>query len=344
MTDVERFRTDGIRNRMNQIRKAVILAAGFGTRLRPLTDRRAKPALPFFDRPLLAHMLPRLRAAGIEHVFINLHYNGWSVRRSLRSVRDKSMRISYSFEPVILGTAGVLAPLYSELKDASFLMINGDILSDIDFTAPIRQHICDCDAIATVVLHPPSSQKDYPRVGSDKNSRLSRFPYGPLATGSADWHGTFAGIHVIRPDLFRFIKKNTFQCINSQVYATALEMGLKIGTFRHDGYWNDVGTPARYLAAHLDVLRGNLQIPDIKPESSALWVHPSARIHPAVTLGPGVVIGAGCRIEKNVVLENVVVWPGCVVRKNQTCHNGILTPDNRFVSSRDGAVDDSLSR
>ena len=341
MTDVERFRTEGTRNRMNQIRKAVILAAGFGTRLRPLTDHRAKPALPFFDRPLLAHMLPRLRAAGIEHVFINLHYNGWSVRRSLRSVREKTMRINYSFEPVILGTAGVLAPLYSELKDSSFLMINGDILSDIDCTALIRQHLHDSDAIATVVLHPPSSQKDFPRVGSDENFRLSRFPYGPLATGSAAWHGTFAGIHVIRPDLLRFIKKNTFQCINSQVYATALQKGLKIGTFRHDGYWNDIGTPERYLAAHRDVLRGNLLLMDVKPEASAAWIHRSARIHPAAKIGTGVVIGAGCRIEKNAVLENVVVWPGCIVRKNQTCHDGILTPDNRFVSTRDGVGDAS---
>ncbi|MBN1879517.1 NDP-sugar synthase [bacterium] len=316
---------------MNSPKKAVLLAAGFGTRLRPLTDHRAKPVLPFFNQTIAEYLLDILADAGIESVFINLHYQGWSVRRYLRSYRQHNMSVRFSFEPVILGTAGVLHPLYPHLKNSSFIMINGDILTDIDLRKMINLHNNHPDSIATVALHPPSNTGHFEPVGADKDNYLSSFPYGHLLNGRSAWQGTFAGIHIMRPEIFHFIRKHSYQCINSQAYADALEHGYRISAYRHEGYWSDIGTPARYLAAHRDVFNRRLCINNVMNWSHSFWCHPTADVHPDTFIGTNVVIGAGCRIDENVHLQNVVIWPGCTVHRRQRLHDGIMFSSERFL-------------
>ncbi|MBN1295592.1 NDP-sugar synthase [bacterium] len=319
-------------NQLRHIRSAVVLAAGYGTRLRPLTAHHAKPSLPLFHLPVIGHILRQLENTGISRVFINLHSHAWSVRRALRPVRFRGMEIQYSYEPIILGTAGALYPLRHVLRSEPFLLINGDIVTDLDFLRVIDTHVSHPDTLATLVLHPPSLTIGFPAVGSSHDGVLTRFPYGNLNRKTPEWTGTFTGIHVINPRIFDFMPSGGFQCINSSVYARAIRAGHTFGTYRHDGYWNDIGTPDRYFDAHCDIISGTVAIPGI-PQSlhPPIWIAPDTVIHPSARLEKMVVIGARTRIQPDTHLTQVIVLPGCSVPAGSHFQNGILMPPARFI-------------
>lgn len=313
------------------IKSAVLLAAGFGTRLRPLTDHRAKPSLPFFDRSLLHHLIDRLIDAGIEKVFVNLHYMGWSVRRALRLSRFRSIRFHFSPEPVILGTAGALIPIRKYLISEPFLLVNGDILTDIDLKEMMHTHQQRNDVIATIVLHPDSNHKGYPHIGASSDLKLTRFPYGPLKDGEYDWSGTFAGIHILEPDIYKFIGAKSFLCINSDIYSRVLKHGYKIGVFRHDGYWSDIGNVKHYVEAHSHVLGNLIKVDGINPMPSGIWIHNSCRLHSETSIGENVILCPGCTTGKRSHLKNVIVWPGIHVPDGSRYENGILVDSRTLV-------------
>lgn len=316
---------------MTRIETAVVLAAGYGTRLRPLTTGRAKPALPFFESTILEHVLDVLEAAGIRRVIINLHHHGWTVRRNLRHRRRRALEIIYSYEPEILGTAGALVPVKHKLHDQPFVLINGDVLTDINLESAIKQHLANPGILATLVLHPLSLAMGFPSIGSSHDNVLTRFPYGLTSDEDTDWSGTFTGIHIINPDIFRYINDMPFQCINSTVYARALNAGEQLGAYRHDGYWNDVGTPARYFNAHIDVMDGRVTNTVMaNPGTSHQWIHPDARIDPGTSLQGSIVVGANAVLGSHVYLENVIVWPDTRIRDG-VYKNGILMKEGAFV-------------
>jgi mannose-1-phosphate guanylyltransferase len=313
------------------ITSAVLLAAGFGTRLRPLTDHRAKPSLPFFDRSLIHHVIDRLTDAGIERIFINLHYMGWSIRRTLRLNCLRSVHVHFSHEPVILGTAGALMPLRNFLISEPFILINGDILTNLDLKEMIRTHRRRNDVIATIVLHPNSHHKGYPQIGASSDMQLTRFPYGPLKNGEYDWSGTFAGVHIIEPDIFKYMNTTSFQCINSDIYARVLNHGYKIGVFRHDGYWSDIGNVNSYFEAHSHVLKDIMHLSGINRMSTDFWIHDSCRLHSETAIGKNVILCPGCTTGKKTYLENVVVWPGIHVPAGSRYVNGILVEPRSLI-------------
>ncbi|MCD4653644.1 NDP-sugar synthase [bacterium] len=322
---------------MKTIKSAVILAAGFGTRLRPLTNHRAKPALPFFNFSLITHIINQLKSFGIEKIFINLHYQGWSVRRILRLEADLQISVVFSYEPQILGTAGALEPVKSHLRDKPFLLVNGDVLADIDLAAMTKAHFESGNAIATLAIHPASTSQGFPAIGSSNNNILARFPYGNLKNGIIAWEGTFTGMHIISPGIWEYIKKKKYQCINSGIYAQAIADGHHLATYRHDGYWNDIGTPERYYKAHEDVLCGQLKIFHNQRSIQKFWIAPTAKVDSSVKIRNTVVIGPDSIIQKNCTLENIIVWPGVNLCESSRLKNGILMKNNAFLSfNREG--------
>lgn len=317
---------------MENIRSAVLLAAGLGTRLRPLTEQRAKPSLPFFDRTIMHHLIQKLVEVGIERVFINLHYRGESMRKALELDPFRSIEIHFSYEPTILGTAGALFPLRRYLKDETFIFINGDIVTDIDIKEVINGHRQHRNAIATIVLHPQSVHRGYPQIGASSDLRLTRFPYGILHDGKYDWTGTFAGIHILEPEFLTFINQEKFMCINSEIYPRVLEQGHRVGVYRHEGYWNDIGTMKSYYEAHSHVLQGLLNLPNVHNPPLKYWAHHTCQLDPETCIGNNVVLCPECIVGKETVLENVVVWPGIRIPDGSCFKNGILTDSRTFIS------------
>ncbi|MGB3976326.1 MAG: NDP-sugar synthase [bacterium] len=320
---------------MKHITSAVLLAAGFGTRLRPLTQRQAKPSLPFFDRTVIHHLIEKLIDIGIKQLFINLHYRAGSIRRALRLDRFRSLEIHFSFEPTILGTAGALFPLRRYLQGEPFFLINGDIVTDIDLRDVIDSHRHHENAIATIVLHPSSAHYGYPQIGASSDFWLTRFPYGVLRDGDYDWSGTFAGIHILEPEFLKFIDRKAFMCINSEIYPRILELGHRVGVYRHDGYWSDIGTIKSYYRAHFHVLQGLLKLPGVSDPPMDHWAHPTSQVDSGTRMGSNVVLCPGCTIGREVVLENIVVWPGIHIPDGSCYKNGILVDSKTFISITD---------
>src|SRR2546423_12523419 len=164
--------------------KAVILAAGFGTRLWPLTEDRTKPAIPFLNRPLIAYSVEYLAAHGIRDIIVNLHHQPESIRRALGDGSAFGVKLHYSFEEEILGTSGAIDRVRDELLDDDFIVINGKIVTDIDLHAAIREHR-ERYAIATLVLKENAAREHFSVVETDERRWISCFPGCPQAVGAA---------------------------------------------------------------------------------------------------------------------------------------------------------------
>ena len=241
--------------------KAMVLAAGLGTRLRPLTDRTPKPLLSVAGRPILLWNLLLLKRHGITDIIINLHHLGEQIVQALGDGSRFGMRVAYSHEPVLLGTGGGIKQAAPFLKDGSFLVLNGDTLSACDLTGLIAAHRAS-GALVTLALREDPEAARWGPVTVDANSRILqingappiRDPHKPLPLLCM-----FAGIHVLEPEVLNAIPPGPGSIID--VYLSLLRQGRILQGYRMSGYWSDVGTSERYAEAQQDVKEGRLNLP-----------------------------------------------------------------------------------
>jgi NDP-sugar pyrophosphorylase family protein len=218
---------------MNNFR-AMILAAGFGTRLRPLTDKTPKPLLPVKGRPMIDYSLAHVKKAGIKEVIINLHYLGDQIKKYVGSGRRYGLKIRYTSEPKILGTGGGIKNAERFLKSGPFVVINSDTLIDIDLKKVISHHIKKGGA-ATMVVRRLKKGENYSKLDIAKNGVLKGFGKGQYM---------FTGVQILEPVIFKYLKKPS--CLIESGYKKLLQAGLPVHAFIHKGYWNDIGTLQRY--------------------------------------------------------------------------------------------------
>lgn len=220
----------------------MLLAAGLGTRLRPLTNHRPKPLIPVNGIPLIFYNLALLKKFGITHVVINLHYLGEQIRDLLGNGRKYGFRFEYSHEKKILGTGGGIKKAEKFLKNGPFLVLNGDIIIDVNLKKLIKAHRQQ-KPLATLVVRPLQNKK-YGKVyikGKKIVSILESPPHGLKTTPTF-----FAGIHVLESRFLKTQKRGEKTCVIRQGYVPLLKKGEKIGSFlQTQGYWNDLGTLSR---------------------------------------------------------------------------------------------------
>ncbi|MFZ4986896.1 MAG: sugar phosphate nucleotidyltransferase, partial [Blastocatellia bacterium] len=266
---------------MTQPRRAVILAAGFGTRLWPLTIGRTKPALPFLNRPLIAFTIEYLRRYGFTDLIINLHHEPASVREQIGDGSRYGVRISYSLEePEILGTAGALDAVRDRLTGGTFVVINGKIITDIDLKAALDTHRRS-GALATLVLKPNLHREHFREVLMDGTGRVTGFGQFPDREAKGDSLPLmFTGIHLMEPEIFEFIPRGVFSDSVKDVYPQALAAGKVVAGHVGAGDWYELSTIERYLAISLELSQH----------------------------GGGLVVDEGCRIDPTAVVTNSVLW------------------------------------
>ena len=314
---------------------AVILAAGFGTRLRPLSYRVPKPLFPILNRPLLGLILSKLEAAGFKRIAINAHHLAADIKLYLETQVQWNLEIFLSYEPEILGTGGGLRNLAEFLGNAPFLVINGDILTDLDFAEIYNLH--QPDALATLVLH------DYPRfnhVWLTEDGHVAAFGTPPAGPVPSTPPLAFTGVQVVSPRVFNLIPAKKFVSI-IDTYRQAIADGETVaGSVQKGFFWQDIGTPQDYLEIHHRLLAEELPglatfYPEITDPFLGEEVTLGARSTMAggVCLGPGVKVGAGAYLQNTVVWANAVIDPGvrlegCVVGKSvrvsQSAKGGIF--------------------
>lgn len=238
--------------------KAMILAAGLGTRLRPLTDTVPKPLLPVAGLPLIAWNLLLLRQHGITEVIVNLHHLGDLIEREISDGSRFGLRITYSQEPVILGTGGGIKQAELFFGSEPFLVLNGDTLLDLDLGALIRFHQ-DRNPLATMVLRQDPDVEQWGVVELDGDRRVVSITGRGKRPSVPTDRRMFAGVHVMHPRLLGEVPRGRASSI-IDAYVAAIEGGETILGYDMGGYWSDVGTPARYAQVQRDAEHGVINL------------------------------------------------------------------------------------
>lgn len=307
--------------------QALILAGGEGTRLRPLTSTVPKPVVPLVDRPFIAFMLDWLRGHGVDDVVISCGFMASGVHNVLGDGSAYGIRLRYVEEPRPLGTGGAVK-WAEDLLDERFLMLNGDVLTDIDLTAQLAQHE-RTGARATIALVPVEDPSAYGLVRRNDDGSVREFLEKPSAD-QIDTNLVNAGAYVLHRDVLAGLRRGERVSIERDVFPTLVNDGLY--GYEASGYWLDIGTPERYLQATYDILDGAVKttvtdaydatqvaIADDAQVAGRVvgpaLVGPGARIAEGAlvagrsVIGRGVEIGEGAHIDGSVVLDGAVVGP-----------------------------------
>lgn len=291
----------------------VVFAAGLGTRLRPLTEVLPKPAVPLLNRPLASFSLERLAALGIHRVALNTHHLGDAVAREVGRHVPSGMDARFVHEPALLGTGGGLRNALEALggADDEIVVMNGDILFWPDLEGALALHR-KLDTMATVVLRPDPRARQLGALEIEAEGRVRRMLGKPEHVELSLRELMFTGVHVLSPRAVRDLPKEG--CIIRTSYRRWIDDGEVVAGFVDESPWRDLGTPAEYLRASVELVRGELPWPSFVPPGRAL-------VGEGAVIGEGVtpvdaVIGADARIDAGVRLERAIVWPGAHVRED----------------------------
>jgi NDP-sugar pyrophosphorylase family protein len=285
---------------------AMILAAGFGTRLRPLTIEKSKVALSLAGVPVLVRVIRLLRGAGIERFVVNLHHAPDSVREVLAEWGED---VRFSYEAEILGTGGALFGARELLGGERVLLVNGDCYyGGPDFLAALEFHE-RMQSIATMVLIGMPAGESYRGVEIDSGGRLVRIAGRPESGPPPGEQLHFPGIHILEPEFYTGIGPG-FSDINRDRYPELIAAGAPVFGWRSSFPWHDMGTPGRFLAAAFGLLG---EYPDGVLIGPGCEIAPSAELIGPLELGPGCRIGEHCRVERSVLGRGVVLEAGAIV-------------------------------
>lgn len=231
--------------------KAMILAAGLGTRLRPLSHKIPKPMIPVLGIPMIQHTLNLLKSAGITEVMINLHHLPGDLKAYLK--KQKDFKISFSMEKKLLGTGGGILKAKPFFGNERFFVLNSDFLSDINLEDVLSFHL-EKKALVTLVMKIPASSSRYDWVSLNKEHRILQFRATEIKPPLIK--GIFTGIHILEPDIFAFFPKGKkIFCIVRDVYMNLVERDFPIFGYPFKGAWHDLGSLDLYLKFHLKKLR-----------------------------------------------------------------------------------------
>lgn len=313
--------------------RAMILAAGYGTRLKPLSDLLPKPLVPVANRPLIDFPLALLKKAGLREVAINLHHLGKQVPTVLGTGQEHGLEITYSHEDTILGTGGGVARMRSFLSSGTFVLLNGDILTGIDLMEVLRFHR-ERGAAATMVVRPLPREAAYTPLWVDDQGWLVAFKDVSRSRRGGFQPLMFEGIHVLEPVVFDFLPKEGFACIVDQAYSDMLKKGMRVAAFLDTAPWFDLGTPALYLSANRALLSGRARFPQLDPVGpgglpDGVLLGESVEMGAEVRLGPEVAVGAGCSLGDGATVARSVLWPGARVEKGARLDGVILAGPHR---------------
>ena len=319
--------------------KAVIMAGGEGTRLRPQTSNLPKPMLPLVGRPMMEHIVALLRRHGITDIVVTVAFLPNAIRSYFGNGSELGVRMVYATEESPLGTAGSVGNAKDELKER-FLVISGDVLTDIDLTEVVAFHEKN-GALATIALSAVENPLEFGIVITREDGTIERFLEKP------GWGQVFSdtintGIYVLEPEILERIPEGRSVDFSSEVFPAVLEAGEPLYGYVADGYWEDVGTTAAYLQAHEDILSGKVQVDvagfELRP---GVWVGKDSAVDPLALMESPVFIGENCTIDRGAILgsyttlgANVRVAERAEVRRTVIGENSYVGPAARV----EGAV------
>ncbi len=317
--------------------RAMLLCAGLGTRLRPVTDLIPKPLLPLFGMPVVEYHIAALADAGFKDVVINLHHKPEMIRERIGDV-CRGVRIHYSHEPDILGPTGGIRKALPMLGDGPVLVVNGDIVMDFDMKGIVSFHE-ESGAALTIAVGSENVRPELRAVGVDPGGRVRQLWGAPRWAGPPLTHTVNLGAFVYDKRIIEeYIPNDSFYHFRHDFIPSLFERDEKIMAYQVNSYWNDIGTPATYLRAHLDafagvgaescnrLISGHLNTGGLKLMEN-VFVEDGVFIGSDATVGPNVYLGRGCAIGAGANVANSVVLPGASVSNGTTVNNSVVLGD-----------------
>ena len=321
--------------------KAILLAGGKGTRLRPLTVHTPKPIVPIFNRAFLHYQIDLLKQIPeIDEVILSLNYQPRRIEEMFGDGAGLGIKIRYVVEPMPLGTAGAVRYAGDSLTE-SVLVFNGDILTEVDLAAVLRLHR-ERRAKATIVLTPVENPAAYGLVTTDAGGNVKRFIEKPKP-GEITCNTINAGIYVLEPETFDRIPRGATWSIERSYFPSLIERKETFVAYVCPGYWIDIGTPAQYRQVHRDIMDGRYPAaPFAGAARDFAWVSSEARVEPGADIqGPcfvdeGAVIKAGarvlpysvvgrhCHLEEGATIDGAIVWANGWIGRDALVRESIL--------------------
>lgn len=312
--------------------KAVVMAGGEGTRLRPLTSNQPKPMVPVFNRPIMEYIIELLKKHNIKDIVVTLQFMPQLIKNYFGDGSDLGVNIIYAVEQQPLGTAGSVKNAQEHLDD-TFIVISGDALTDIDLTALVNYHK-QKQALATIALKRVENPLEFGIVIIDEVGQIERFLEKPT------WGEVFSdtintGIYVLEPEIFKYIKTDKMVDFAKDIFPKLLKAEKPLYGYVFDGYWCDVGNYEQYMQAHQDLLSGaaKINLAGLKTKEN-VWLGEGAYIHPEADIVGPAYIGQNARIEQGAEIDEFsVIGNNVVVEANSHIHRSVVW-DNSYIGNQ----------
>lgn len=349
--------------------KAVIIAGGLGTRLRPLTYNTPKPIVPVANLPFVVHQIELLRQHGVDEIILNLHYLSDNIKKILDDGKEWGVKIRYSIEATPLGTAGAVKNAEEYFGNEPIVVFNGDVLTDINISQIVDYHKKKKASI-TLTLTRVEDPTSYGLIKTSPEGRVERFIEKPsweqLANiGAIDTIN--AGIYIIDPAIFKHVPKGVEYSFERQLFPDLLESGVPIFGYTTDRYWIDIGQPDQYRQAHEAILRNEVTVKIFGTRTDGkIWIGEGAQLDKTVKLvGPAIIgkrtkigseakildysvigddvtigneshieqsiIWSGTRIGQHVNLKGCVIGFNCLIEDHVRLGEGVILADGSVV-------------
>ncbi|HEX7281334.1 MAG TPA: NDP-sugar synthase [Vicinamibacterales bacterium] len=321
--------------------KAILLAGGKGTRLRPLTLHTPKPVVPIFDRAFLHYQIDLLRQLpDIDEVILSLNYQPRRIEEVFGDGAGTGVRIRYVVEPSPLGTGGAIRYAAQGVTD-TVVVFNGDVMTNVDVAAVVAMHR-ERQAKATIVLTPVDNPTAYGLVETESDGRVRRFLEKPNPD-EITCDTINAGIYVLEPDTFDRIPKDVSYSIERAYFPSLIERNERFLAYIDRGYWIDIGTPEKYVQVHRDMFDGKFgggvfgsaehSKPIVSDEAridegavieGPCFIDAGAHIKKGAKIGPYSVIGRGVLVEEDADLRDTIIWPNSRIGQDAVVHGPII--------------------
>lgn len=320
--------------------KVMILAAGLGTRLLPLTGDISKPMVPIVNRPVMEHIVRLLSRTGFKEIIVNLHYFPEAILEYFEDGEKWGVSISYSREARLLGTAGGVKKCGSFFGGETFIVLSGDALTDVNLLEMLDFHKTK-KALATIMATEVKETSRYGVILADEDGAVRGFQEKP-PDAEALSNVANSGIYIFEPEILEMIPPGKPYDFGSELFPRLVKENLAVYAWRHSYYWNDVGSIDEYQRGNFDALEGRVrvEIPGVEV-AEGVWVGSETRIDRDVLLTPPVCIGDRCVIERGArLIGPVVVGPDTTVREGAVLYRGIKW--GRGYVGRDVSIFESI--
>ena len=317
--------------------KAMVLAAGFGNRLQPLTNILPKPMFPVLGRPLLSHTFDILKSANITDIAVNVHHLPDSIIDYFEKEPPPDLNLYFSREEKILGTAGGIKKMESFLEDGPFILINSDIISDINLNKVIDFHKINNSKL-TLVVRQDISPEQYNSIEICEDGRIAHFiGASSMEIPQNTKRVMFTGIQIMEPEILKRIPSGQFCGTTEDIFPQMIEEKIPVFGYLHEGYWKDMGNRESYLEVNADALDKKISLKGISQNElnssfilPPVWVGLNCHIADNAKIGPHSAIGPNCVIKSSAVIENSILWEGVTIGAGSTIKNSVIAKNRNI--------------